>query len=80
MPEGHEHMNTGGFAGTVLVTAVSTIAALLGGSLEAVREFVGHLTQAQATLAVGLFAAVFSAGVRELGVYLRWRAEQRRRQ
>lgn len=64
----------GGILATFYCALFSAAAGWFAGSLELVRELLAGLTQAQATLVVGLFVGALSQG----GVWLRWYIERRR--
>ncbi len=65
----------GGIIPTTITVLVSAASGWLGGSLEFVREFLSGMTQPQATLFVGVFAAALTQG----GIWARWYFDRRRK-
>ena len=68
-------MNSGGgYLATAFTVILSATSGLLAGSLEAVRAFLAGMTEAEATLVVGIIVGVLSQG----SVWARWYLERRK--
>jgi uncharacterized membrane protein YuzA (DUF378 family) len=65
----------GGFLATCLTVIGSIASGLVGGSLDVIRELLSGMTQAQATLVVGLTVGLVS----QAGVWGRWYIERRKK-